>query len=389
MSLYLEDMLVSDDDIAARAAHRFLSPALHRRVRSVVRAYDPASCHCHDSRICAFCEALADDILLTNYQRIRKAACGDLPQTRAGEVIREWQSMIRSLRDPAGAGAINADHAGGLLAAYAPSTVPAGGARSGKTTSEEEHVWLRPAWAQLVNYPTRMLGIELRRRAAVRRGLPARPMRSLDASPVAGRLRMDPVADSALREFVVGLWAQVADPYDLPETSATHGVSAAQAGEALDRGRALLRRHDLPLDTVLLANPLAERAGPESLSALDGDRLVARPDEHCTTVEQARAEITARISGELTGIAESRHWNSKAPMFSHGPLVSVLRSLVDLAEGSRADPAKVCRGMGGIGEDAARREVSRLAVLLSEAGIAWLDGLLTGLERSEMCGARG
>ncbi|WP_322762689.1 hypothetical protein [Frankia sp. Cr2] len=402
MSLRLSAILDADDDRAARATCRLLEPALRHRVRAIVRRALPGACACRDGRVCHTCQETVDDIILDGHRKLRDAARGQLPYTRAkqerpGEEIREWRLLVDGLTEPAETASLDADVAGSMLAAYKPSR--SGPSRQAGQATQPDQAWLRAVWAQLIHYPTKNLEIDLRRRAAVKRGLLARPMRSLDSSPAAGPLSDDPPADSALREFVIGLWANVSHPYDLPATEQSHGLSPEAARAVLDRGLGLLCAHDPALYRTLVTGPLAARApgsaGRGETAQVAGEAAQIAADYAIETdpaTDHARSALLAEIASETApdipdipdapaprrgmrpGTARGRRQHDRRVA------LRLLRSLLDAADGRAVDPVGHCRRLHGVDEPAAREEIRHLATLVAAAGVMWVDDLVQRLE---------
>ncbi|WP_250281366.1 hypothetical protein [Frankia sp. CiP1_Cm_nod2] len=417
MSLRLSDILDADDDLASRATYRLLEPALRRRVRGIVRRAVPASCSCRDGRTCDTCRTIIDDLVLDAHRKLREAARGRLPRTRAtgggpGEEVREWRLLVDGLTAPAETAALDADTAGSMLAAA--GTLRDSPSRPYRRTSPSDQAWLRAAVAQLVLYPTRNLDVELRRRAAVKRGLPARPMRGLDSSPAAGPLADDPPADCALRELVTGLWADVAHPYDLPATGRRHGLSPDAARVALHRGLDLLRAHDPARYRALVAGPLAARAAdgtrsrpgaafrPGAASWAEAARTPADgPSETGRETEHARSALLTKITSDVApehpdAVAALAPTTVTAPpcrtrsgtgsrrrQRDHLVTLRLLHTLLDAADGRAVDPVGRCRRLRGVDEPAAREEIRHLTMLVAAAGVMWVDKLVRQAENDQ------
>ncbi|MDT3440473.1 hypothetical protein [Pseudofrankia sp. BMG5.37] len=264
MGLCVFDILDADGDLAAFALVRFLEPALRVRVRRVARTSVPWLCSCHGSTLCDTCGGLINKFLCVAQAKLRVCAAGGLPTTRAGVPLNELAVIASGMTEPAATARLGADEAGRELFAYtARRTRPVGGpaprgqGQGPAPAAHTDEAWLRACWAQLVLHPTRKLDVDIVREDAVRRGMPAKPMDALDASPARGPLAAEPLADAAVRELIIGLHAQVVDPFQLPATEKKFGVAVVQARAALDRGRALLRAHDPNLYETLVAGPVA------------------------------------------------------------------------------------------------------------------------------------
>ncbi|MBL7487459.1 hypothetical protein I6A60_05940 [Frankia sp. AgB1.9] len=373
------DLLDADDTVAAFALARFLRPAFVVRIRRVVRTSVPWLCSCDRETLCDTCGELVNTYLFDAYRKLRACARGELPVTRAGEPLRELRDLVAGLSDPAPTASLDVDEAGRQLAAYtARGSRPSGVATPATSPAEApvaDEVWLRKAWGQLVWYPTQKLDIDLVRKDAVRRGMPARPMRTLDESAARAPLAADPAADGAVRELVTGLHANVTSPLQLPSTQTRLGGSASDARAALERGLELLRRHEPQAYETLVAGPLAARG--------DG-RLPARPAQPRPTArlddadglgaEVARRALRAEITAAYALGSERRT--------GEPPLVALLTALVDAGYGRTVDLAGRCGRLLRLDEAAARAEVARLAALAAEAGLPWLDELLTRPERA-------
>ncbi|WP_322754866.1 hypothetical protein [Frankia sp. Cas3] len=418
MSLRLSAILDADDDRAARATCRLLEPALRRRVRAIVRRALPGACACQDGRVCHICQAIIDDIILAAHSKLRDAARGQLPYTRAtqerpGEEVREWRLLVDGLTEPAETASLDADVAGSMLATYKPSR--SGPSRQAGQATPPGQAWLRAAWWQLIHYRIKNLEIDLRRSAAVERGLPARPMRSLDSSPAALPLAGDPPADSALREFVIGLWANVSHPYDLPATEQRHGLSPDAARAALDRGLGLLCAHDPALYRTLVTGPLAARApgsadrGETAQVAAEAAKITADfAIETDPDTDHARSALLAEIASETApdipnaplptpqqtptptqaqAQASRRGTRPGAARGRRQPdqrvALRLLRSLLNAADGRAVDPVGHCRRLRGVDEPAAQEEIRHLATLVAAAGVMWVDDLVQRLENGQ------
>ncbi|WP_322770311.1 hypothetical protein, partial [Frankia sp. Cr1] len=215
---------------------------------------------------------------------------------------------------------------------------------------------------------------------------------------------------SALREFVIGLWANVSHPYDLPATEQRHGLSPDAARAALDRGLGLLCAHDPALYRTLVTGPLAARApgsagrGETAQVAAEAAKITADfaietdpdtdharsallaeiasetapeiPDAPLPTPQQTQAQAQAQTSrrGTRPGTARGRRQRDRRVA------LRLLRSLLDAADGRAVDPVGNCRRLRGVDEPAAQEEIRHLATLVAAAGVMWVDDLVQRLE---------
>jgi len=425
MSLPVFDILGPDGDLAAFALARFLEPSLRVRVRRVVRTSVPWLCSCDGQMLCDTCGGLVNKLLGAAHAKLRACARGELPTTKAGVPLREFAVIAGGMTEPAPTALLDADEAGRELVAYttrharpagpAAAKNPAGPAARSPAVYTDE-TWLRACWAQLVLHPTRKLDVDLIREDAVRRGLPAKPMEALKGSPARGPLAADPQADAAVRELIVGLHANVADPFQLPATEKAFGLAAAPARAALDRGRALLRAHDPSLYETLVAGPVAGRGlgqlparparprpgaepdgvpgagaclasfvgpsglgGPSGLASFAG-LATGQPGADggaAPTTEQARRALRAEITAALDGAARSGRRRAGQP----GP-VRLLAAIVDAVTGQDVDLVARCRRLLRLDEAAAGAELARLGMLVAAAGVSWLDDALARLDEA-------
>ena len=200
--MHLDTIAVSHESTAFAAYHSLVSPALRKLVRRpLCRAlHDGRPCVGGDgSWWCADCEATVDDHLLVGYSRLRQALAGMPPCTRAGESVRELETVARWVRSP-GARQEHVDNLSHQLR---------------RPPSQGELAAVRAARAQLVHYPLVGFEARMRRAHAMSRGASARPDRDLGTARWAEPLRDDPIAFELLKGAVARIRDGGRDPYDI------------------------------------------------------------------------------------------------------------------------------------------------------------------------------
>ncbi|WP_261555517.1 hypothetical protein [Frankia tisae] len=393
MTCTVRCLVDADSLVSGRALDSLVGPELRRRITTTARTVR-GFCACPGvGEVCARCQTCYDEILTKVWLRLRAASCGQLPSS-GGNEIREWRLILNGMDDPAIAD-IDADMAGQMLRNVAHGN-------SQPAAAEPVMRWLRAVWFQMVVFETKpaLLKSTMTRMFAVERGLPAKPNDSIGRSPAARVLAADPAADAALREAVVGIHANVSDPLHLPSTQLAFELSAEQARQAFDRALAVLRGHDPELLARLVLIPLGDMRhaqlpdrpnGRRTADAADGcswqlyrgHEVASLDDDGPGQPDDGRDRARGTLLRSLAAAVESHpprdRRAGRAPA-----LVRMLRLLVLAADGGPpAGLVERCQRLFRLDEQAAAVEVQRLALLVAEAGVAWVDAVLARAEQTQ------
>ncbi|MEU1730448.1 hypothetical protein [Streptosporangium sp. NPDC020145] len=219
--MHLGDLAAPDRSAAFLVYHALISPTLRDLIRGPLRRARHGGRPCSGvsgTHWCDECEQETNDRLLDGYAPLRRALAGDPPRTRAGEPVRELETVARWVASPEAARQ-DVGHAALLIR---------------RRPSDGEPAAIRAARAQLVHYPLRSLEAQVRRKVATARGASAQPLRDLRQADWAAPLRQDPVAFALLTDAVVRLRGVTRDLFAVsPAVLGEHGLDVRTARRLL------------------------------------------------------------------------------------------------------------------------------------------------------------